>query len=777
MTRRWQIGDVFVLRHAGFPFDWLEHLGVAEGLDALAQDVLEAEAAWVGRVRAEKGDTRARAVAEDLRHGRVPQGSSAQKADAARWKTAWDRFVSAYEDERRRLREALRQRARDERIKEAVFLSSPAMFDNVWRRYVEAEQWPDNADARRVDRQAYTYLQRFCGKNETTSFFGPIAYGHVVDEDGFALRVRPSQRRGRRTFFSFWAVSELARAVNRDAAFRFLVPLRWNPIFKREGDKARCPPLGLEVTLSSTVLAMLDGWVDGQNLTELAQRVGGSPQELERALIPLFRTAAVLRGLSFDQQSFDTFEHLLGQLQALPDVPARDAWLTRLRAIDAVRDRFQSAPLEQRRQLLPQLEALFTELTGKPARRGEGQIYSDRLILYEEAASPFAVEFGRRFGAAVGEAISGALELSAAYGERVQERFGQEVAQKLGTDLAQGELDFLTYVTRLRPEEVAGSRFSPIPPVLLEAPAEGDLQLPRDRLGTSRAGGRYALPDVCLSGPAADGTAPAEAYEVLVSRVHHHLLLWSWLSAFHPDRSKYEGSARRWIEAEPSARGLVGLSVRRRNKGFYVYPGRRLVYSASDAGDLDASAHGPYEVSVRFEDGQPRLVGPNGEPLHLYLPLDDFSSYPPFAALAHPQVLHAPLRPTADRLPRVRIEGALYQRARWEVPTAAVSEGTGASLFLEVFRQRREHGWPRFVFVRTDVERKPYLIDTRSPFALELLRHVAKSAEKMTVVEMYPPPEGLWLQDEAGHRYTCEMRMQAERWSEAPSAANEDRQP
>lgn len=70
--------------------------------------------------------------------------------------------------------------------------------------------------------------------------------------------------------------------------------------------------------------------------------------------------------------------------------------------------------------------------------------------------------------------------------------------------------------------------------------------------------------------------------------------------------------------------------------------------------------------------------------------------------------------------------------------------------------------------MRSSKERKPYLIDTASPFAVDLLSHLARDAERLSVEEMYPAPEQLWLKDARG-RYTCELRMQFTRWSEVPA--------
>ncbi|HLL55239.1 MAG TPA: hypothetical protein VK447_16905, partial [Myxococcaceae bacterium] len=84
--------------------------------------------------------------------------------------------------------------------------------------------------------------------------------------------------------------------------------------------------------------------------------------------------------------------------------------------------------------------------------------------------------------------------------------------------------------------------------------------------------------------------------------------------------------------------------------------------------------------------------------------------------------------------------------------------------------EARAHGWPRFLFGRVPHERKPFLLDTASPFAHELLRHLVRDGGAIGFEEMFPTPEGLFLRDSRG-RYTFELRMQAERWS--PGAAPE----
>ncbi len=180
MNGRWTLGPTFVLRHAGFPFDWIESLGVSGAVLGQVSALLEAEDALVSEAGGEKA---AKRVREDLERGRAPQPPKgvgpgwAARLEA--WKAARAALEAAYPAEKERLRRRLHQLAREPDIQEAVFLSSPDMFDNVWARYVAQEPGPENADGRRVERQVYSYLQRFCAKNETTSFFGPMGYGEI----------------------------------------------------------------------------------------------------------------------------------------------------------------------------------------------------------------------------------------------------------------------------------------------------------------------------------------------------------------------------------------------------------------------------------------------------------------------------------------------------------------------------------------------------------------------------------------------------------------------
>ncbi|MGA9524680.1 MAG: lantibiotic dehydratase, partial [Myxococcaceae bacterium] len=577
MERTWKLGRIFVVRHAGFPFDWLEQLGVSGDVRGTLDRVLEIERKVLEDVETRRSAPQRAQAADAFRRGRFPKHLTAVAEQD--WTSAREALQSAWAQDRTRLRAELRTRAADPRVQEAIFLSNPAMFENVWSRYLRAEPERDNSDTRRVERQVYTYLQRLCGKNETTSFFGPMAYGELTDDPDYELEIDRADAIRRRTFFTYWAVTELGRAIGREKALRPHLPVRVNPLFELSAEAARCEPLGLSLPLKPEQYALIEAVRTEGTLARAARKAGLDEELAETLIVPLLKTTMLLRGLSVASDDLEGFTTLRRATESLPACDARERWVERLSGLEALRAEFEAGALERRRALLPQLEAAFTEYTSVPARRGEGQIYSDRLILYEEARSRFSIRIGALLAKEMEERLSGALELSAAYGEKVQGAYKRQIADTLGPQ--EQPLDFLSYAVRTRPKEVGGSRYSPVPPIELEPQAGSTVDLPADALGTSSDGGRYALPDVCLGGPPA-GEGRRGEYGVLLSRVHHHLLVYSWLATHYEDRARFEAVSRRWLEGEPTARGLVGLSVRRRNKGFYSYPGRRLAYSISD---------------------------------------------------------------------------------------------------------------------------------------------------------------------------------------------------
>jgi len=705
-TRGWTLGDVFVLRHAGFPFDWLESLGVSAGVLA-------------GVARA------------------IETGSPADLGQAE----------VAYEADRQRLRRQLRQLAQHPKVKEAVFLSSPDMFENVWERYVSSTSDVDNSASRRVERRIYAYLQRLCAKNETTSFFGPMGEGEVGgDDDDDAIAFVPAEVH-RKTSLAYWAVEALA---GRAAAEREIwpgLPIRRNPMFAvdRAAREARCDSLFRIVPLSSAQIGLLDAVERFERAEDIAASRGEPLAVVEAVAMSLFQAGVLVRRLWFPSDVADTLDGLRSALAALPQSAARERWLHNISRLNALRAAFELAELQERRGLLRKLEDLFVELTDVPARRAGGRLYTDRLIVNEEVSSPFRLRMGKRFAKDLERALSPLLELCAAHGDRYQRRCVEGVRERLGSG---GEISFLSYAASLRDLRVEQP---PVPE--LEASAGPVMQLPPALLGASAAGPRFALPDVCLARKGDGRVRP------ILARMHHQLLTRGWLFAFSSNPDRVARLAARWLHV--AAIPLVELATGRHNKGYYSFPGPRVAHAIAEMLPRGYPVHAAANVNVALGGQAPRLVAADGTPLVLYLPLADLTLHAPFAALASAPVIKPTLLAEGPHSPRLDIETATYQREGWELSVAGWSKLTSFALFQSMQREKRRLGLPRFLFARVATERKPFLVDTDCPFSVELLRHHAGTGT-VALEEMLPAPEDLWLRDEHG-RYTFELRMQAER--------------
>ncbi len=76
-------------------------------------------------------------------------------------------------------------------------------------------------------------------------------------------------------------------------------------------------------------------------------------------------------------------------------------------------------------------------------------------------------------------------------------------------------------------------------------------------------------------------------------------------------------------------------------------------------------------------------------------------------------------------------------------------------------------GLPETVFVSFATETKPCYVDFSSPVYVSIFCSMVRAARlaggdevPVVITEMLPGPEDAWVPDAAGHRYSCELRVQ-----------------
>ncbi|MFD7368777.1 hypothetical protein ACFV4I_21155 [Nocardiopsis alba] len=735
MKRHWSLTGVFVARHAGLPFDWLEGIGGDTSVTDAADAVLDAEQALLALPRAARPAVRS--AVEASRPEQLGGGDHEWECAVAAWSSALEAYESAFVRADEAATRNLVAVLGEERVREAVLLSNPDAYRNMLLPFLRHEGRLTSR-RRRERRQLYTYLQRFCAKNETTSFFGPMAYGSPVPGSGLTLSEEVPVRR--RVFLSGWAARAVRRALVRDRGV--LPALRFALTGRGAGTDEKERRIAGELVEGPLAIG------------PLARATGLTPRETASALRSMTaRSSAdvLLGGDPYDPAPLTTLRE---QVAGLPDTPSRAAWLERLERLETLRIELQDADLAGRERLIPDFERAFTEITGEPARRSAGRTYADRAIFFEECASPFAVRVGQETLDHWSRLMAPLLETCVAHGAATQDNATRALARVWRGPDRQPLSEYALAMAETF--ETTGSLFLADHAPRYAADRQEEEKERLTLLAGQQEGDRYAVVDVCLPAPSADRAASVRP---LVARVHHHLQIDGWLATMHPDPEDFEREARTWI-AEQDGR-VVGFDFGRRNKGFYRFPGPRVALRDPAVGDREDELLLTAEDLSVHRTAEGVELWSRGRRVHAYLPLSDFVKYPPYAALSHPQVVHPVFEGREqDTVPRVGVGGADLQRARWSLPTGALTDNRPWARYLALRRLARRTGH-RFLFCRTEAERKPYLIDTRAVPAADLIAHIASGAELITVEEMSPCPEELWLRDSLGRRYTCEFRMQA----------------
>jgi hypothetical protein len=91
-------------------------------------------------------------------------------------------------------------------------------------------------------------------------------------------------------------------------------------------------------------------------------------------------------------------------------------------------------------------------------------------------------------------------------------------------------------------------------------------------------------------------------------------------------------------------------------------------------------------------------------------------------------------------------------------------EAAGAAFFGQTQEWRHTHALPRYVFLHTPAEPKPFHVDLDSPLAVDLLRRALTPSEEgaapptLHVTEMLPGPDEMWIEDDRG-RYAAELLL------------------
>lgn len=674
----------------------------------------------------------------------------------------------------------LRDIVHDPTFLEAVFLSSPDMYANVQQGYLSHPvSGTRTSNSRRWERKLVSYLQRFCTKNETASFFGPKNYGAFAGTGDVEAEFRLGQAveagkqiTRKEVYWAYWAGCALSEAICADPDMQPFLKPRLNPMCDVIEDGVRYRLLGRRVPLGATSLRLVRSCDGRRSIETLAAGMGTDTRNLIAQAQMLAKARILLLELPIPYAAEQPVECLLAQLADMPSSAAPvSRWRSALCELESRRRAFTDAGLDGRPHVLAQTEQHFKLLTGQDARRGSGQMYADRFLFYEECKGIVEnLRFSRRTHRRMCRQLQPALAVSGYYGWLVWRQQQRRAARILGTiSHAGGTIPFTEFLAAAKdhtPEQAEadpdlGTFASNAARAVDRANGAAEIRLMPADLGVP-AGGylapQYGLADLMIAAPNFEAIE-AGRYDLIMAGLHPHLLVWSWLTSFSGDRTAWESDHARFLAGLPAFPELADVRVARRNKAFYCFPGKQIEYLTRVDGECP-EAIGIGDLDVIENDGALRLRRRStGEWIWLYLALTDFTDYLPFSVFALPSLRKLPF-PCADYAPRIRIGDVVYQRRRWRVQGREVLPGTPEPLEAAVARVRRlrSHlGMPEHVYAKGVEERKPVFVDFESPLLIELLLDRAGKWEAITFEEMLPDAGGLWFR-QGGCKFCCELR-------------------
>ena len=723
---RWSIWPMAALRTAGMPFGWLAWFAA----DGQTEDAARAGSAAAGRSLAHQG-----------------------------------------------------------RFAEAVQWQNPGLVRNWFGTYRQAALTADDHDdrpvplARRDQRETLlaTLAQRYCAKNETIGFFGPVAWARF-DEDAATTTVHGSRELRSRTAYLEWhAVSAIAAAAALDEDLRTALPLRRHPLVSVCDGRIVGPrgPYNPRASLATHIVSALAAPATEDCLRE---KVGGA--EFEAALDSLIADGIVLRDLPVPIGDRPD-EFLTRRLEALDDVPARNAWLGRMAEVRAALGAVGAAAgdADALASAMTGLDLVLGRVTGA-GRDGRAGRYG-RSAAYEDCRADLDVIIGadllRGLRAPLALLLRSARWLVTEAGHEVLAAL-RPVHERLARA---GRPVTLNTLILAGADVLSGAPGTAVHHVVADFRARW-----AEVLGLADGGGRLdsaaARPLVAALFPD-EGAPPWQAArqhspDVMLRARRDGTLQWV-LGELHlalntlenrPFRSQSDDAAEllRASRADFPLGRIVpvwpGSSPEVTSR---TYP--PLALDLPDAYDYWSYAkdEGHWAGRESWPGSQLHVVA-EGKALHVTpadgswrRPLGEFLGEFLTALVVNRFELRAP----APHAPRLMIDDVVVERETWRVPagellaTAARADYRHSRLAAAL----AELGCPRYVFASLPGQRKPVLVDRQAPLLLRafvrLLRTTAmeEPAAQVRLVEMLPEPGALWLRDADGEPITSELRVVA----------------
>jgi hypothetical protein len=825
----WTLWRCVALRGAGFPASQVLKLSsqeCAEASDSLIKAEDEEERARqhaLSLVDAaldgidsglETGDGRKALIKakKALKLGRVPsplddretinQAVEALESARLRKEAALKDYNETFKSGTALIARAFHELASDSRFQEAVIWQNRHAYHTGINALLKRSPETDSRGSkqRQHEELVANYLQRYSLKNDTIGFFGPVGWATLVSE-GNPIRAMPGKEllAKREVYFETWAIDSLAGMLSKDEAILPWVAPRRLPFVRLDGSTVHVLGKG-SIKPSAKQLAVIKACNEERTAKEIAaQLIRTYPADF-RTEQDVYRFINIARNMGI---IFWTIiipldphpERLLRRiLERIDDDALRKRFLDPLSKLETARDGVSRAANDPEKldEALSNLEATFTDITGQSATRNAGEMYAARTLVYEDCRRDLGLEVGPQILEELGPPLSLLLtsvrwltsKIAEGY-RKVCNQIYRDLSQERGTPVIEAA-EFMHRVIPILAEthtpaandaaQELLNRWSDILPF-----AEGDRRVeftseqlrPRvmEAFNAPRPGWKtacYHSPDLMIAASSLDAINRGE-YQLVLGELHVSTNTVRTLLFVEQHPAPQE--LVRAIESDWPKQGVTVVIP----KDWFGGPRRtRPALSPSNYFHLElsvGSSTAPQSRTLQIgmfvvEDSEDGLVMRTRDG---QLQFDLFEVVAEGLVRASINAFKI-VRPAAHS-PRVTIDRLIVSRESWHVPASEVEfahEKDEASRFNAARRWAQSRNMPRFVFVKSPVEVKPFYVDFQSPTFINIFARVVRRTLQseqpdhiLRISEMLPTLEQLWLPDAEGRLYTSELRIVA----------------
>jgi len=612
--------------------------------------------------------------------------------------------------------------------------------------------------------------------------------------------VQPGQRflAARRVYFEEWCINALCEVLARNKEIYPWLPPRRFPFIRLEGMLVQLPDGNTKriSPIAVDVLRLCDGSMTAIEIAKSLMRSSPQGVKSESQVYEVLTELRDMGLLSWTLEIADDLETerpLRQLLERIEDQNLRRQCLEPLNELQAAASRVADAAgnAEQLDRAMEELETTFTRLTGVAATREGVKMYAGRTPVFEDCRRDVEVAVGpdilRSLAPPLSLLLASArwlsLEMAASYREIFFDIFDRLISQT-----GESTVDILAFWSEAEPlvygrdrsscDKVIAAFHKKWLDIFSIDPNRKRIQYSSEELrprvlaafDAARPGwkaARYHSPDILIAASGIDAIRSGQ-YQLVLGELHMGVNTIDAFSFFsqHPS----PGELFEAIDADFPEPQIVPVLP-----GDWGTPKRNktMLHRPTDF-YLQFGVGTPLQPGLRTLSSGELVIEPSGDRLMVRtrdnrLRFDIIEFFSTSLSLLIGDGFNGMF--TGEHTPRLTIDNFVVSRETWQCNASEIEfarEKDNASRFIQGRRWARAHGMPRFVYVKTPIEVKPFYLDFSSPIYMNLFaRAVRNSVErsgtdsKITISEMLPTIEDAWMIDYQGERYTAELRIVA----------------